>query len=461
MEKRTGESPMDFEWQSRPPGDASSPFYQIGMQHHDNKKRTHSVFDSPGKKPLPSLRPPNSQPFLFSRSNTQPESQVPRSVFGQPAFTKSAFTTPRKFDPDLSSGAENFSSPDNADNEDTPEQSSPRRNSLFNIYGRFAPSPGRGEIPRLNNYSNALVRRVQKRRRRNKELGRHIQIDTDDDESDRPSSREGRTDKSRNKGKRSESKSSTAPSWWTMAWWSEFFKLLEEHPNVPSILSWWAQLLVNLALFSLALYVVFAFISTMRREFNIAADNASAAMITSMGVCANNFRINNCELRPPDLQLKCEQWLNCMNQDPSRVAQAKVSAHAMAEIINNFIEPISWKAIMFFLASLATVTVISNWTFRSFRNHLSQEDYVRHNYPPAHHYSSMHATQPQLQHNPSHGYFAPHAPQQLQSNGHAEKNDAPLALEDVPSMDFVTERTRDRESHLRTPSPSKRHRQFA
>lgn len=38
MDKRSGETPMDFEWQSRGPGDVTSPFYQLGLQH-ENKKR--------------------------------------------------------------------------------------------------------------------------------------------------------------------------------------------------------------------------------------------------------------------------------------------------------------------------------------------------------------------------------------------------------------------------------------
>src|ERR1700710_3096823 len=97
---------------------------------------THSVFDSPEKKPLPALREPNSQPFLFSQPRAQRTPESPRAVFGQPAFT-----TPRKFDMDLSSGAENMSSPENADNEDTPEQptKSGKRNSLFNLYVQFVP----------------------------------------------------------------------------------------------------------------------------------------------------------------------------------------------------------------------------------------------------------------------------------------------------------------------------------
>lgn len=39
MDKRTAESPMDFEWQSRAPGDVTSPFYQLSMQHDNQKKR--------------------------------------------------------------------------------------------------------------------------------------------------------------------------------------------------------------------------------------------------------------------------------------------------------------------------------------------------------------------------------------------------------------------------------------
>lgn len=38
MAKLSGETPMDFEWQARGPGDVTSPFYQLGLQH-ENKKR--------------------------------------------------------------------------------------------------------------------------------------------------------------------------------------------------------------------------------------------------------------------------------------------------------------------------------------------------------------------------------------------------------------------------------------
>lgn len=61
---------------------------------------------------------------------------------------------------------------------------------------------------------------------------------------------------------------------------------------------------------------------------------------------------------------------------------------------------------------------------------------------------------PQLQHNPSFGYYGQQQdPRQGQTY---EKPEQPLMLENNRSMDFVTERSRDREQHLRTPSPTKR-----
>jgi hypothetical protein len=296
------------------------------------------MFDSPEKKQMPTLREPNSQPFLFSQPQPQRAPGTPKSLFGQ-----AAFMTPRKFDVDFSSGAENMSSPENADNEDTPEQpmKSGHRNSLFNMYGRFAPGPGRGEIPRLNHYSNALARRVQKRRRRDKALDMQLRRESDDDDSEGEDASGNR--QKQNKGHaQGETQSRSHISF------SNFFALLEAHPNVPSILSWWAQLVVNLSLFSLTVYVVFGFVSTIRAEFEQAAEEESDRILTEIAVCAKSYFDNKCVGgdRLPALEAACENWEQCMNRDPAKVGRAKISAHTMAIIINSFIDPISWKAIV-------------------------------------------------------------------------------------------------------------------
>ncbi|PYI20508.1 putative nuclear envelope protein Brr6 [Aspergillus violaceofuscus CBS 115571] len=452
MEPRTAESPMDFEWQSKPPGDVTSPFYQVGMKHDNQRKRPHSIFDSPGKKSLPALREPNSQPYLFSQPRTQQPPGTPK-----PAFSHAAFMTPRKFDVDFSSGAENMSSPEHADNEDTPDQptKSGHRNSLYSMYGRFAPSPGRGEIPRVSHYSNALARRVQKRRRRDKALDVQLKKEDSDDESDNPDAGPLKSTKTRQDQTQPEGQSGSR-----LASFSDFFALLEAHPNIPSILSWWAQLVVNLSLFSLAVYVVFGFVSAIRAEFDQAAEEVSDTILAEMAACAKSYVDNRCAGgdRLPALETVCENWERCMNRDPAKVGRAKVSAHTMAVIINSFIDPISWKAILFFLATISTVTVVSNWSFRSFRNRYNQHDYS-HPAPAftrqasGQHHPPIAQSQYSYQHDPGYGYMGP------QGQGSAsgfEKQDAPLLLEQPQGKGFATERGRSRDTRLRTPSPVKR-----
>lgn len=379
MDSRTAETPMEFEWQHRQPGDANSAFYRVGLQH-ENKKREHprpsnithplqyfetsrwtlthihcfiignySAFGSPEKKTIPSLRAPNSHPFLFSHPSSpspftsQPASQTPR--FGQ-----SAWTTPRKpTEIDFSSGAE-FSSPDQADNEDTPEQPirHQRQNSLFNNRGRFAPnaSPGRGEI-RKNTYSDAVARRVfKKRRQRDKEIGRRVRVDSDD-ESDRPSSSEGVVSGKSGKQKRLPGMKREGQVARTSGL-SQLFEFLERHPNMPSILSWWAQLMLNVTIFSIAVWVVWSILQSIRSEFNHRAELESGSILTQIHQCAKDYLNNGCESphRAPALTTLCNDWQKCMDRDPAKVAHAQLSAATMAIIINSFIEPISWKAVV-------------------------------------------------------------------------------------------------------------------
>lgn len=298
---------------------------------------THSIFESPTRQPFPALREPNSQPFLFSQPTSTAPSSRQNVTFGNPSFT-----TPRKVNLDFSSGGENASSPEIADNEETPEQPTRRekRNSLFGMYGRWAPSPGRGEIPRLTNYSNALARRVEKRRRRDRGIDRRLRRDSEgDSDADRKASQ-------KELEPQKHQQEPTKPS--RFASFSDFFALIEAHPNVPSILSWWAQLVVNLSLFSLATYVVFAFVSAIRSEFDQAAEEVSDTILAEMAVCARNYVDNRCAggERLPALETVCDNWERCMNRDPAKVGRAKVSAHTMAIIINSFIDPISWKAIV-------------------------------------------------------------------------------------------------------------------
>lgn len=57
---------MDFEWQTRGPGDVTSPFYQLGLQH-ENKKRKRLKGRGPAEPGQPSHDTSNN-PILIYRN---------------------------------------------------------------------------------------------------------------------------------------------------------------------------------------------------------------------------------------------------------------------------------------------------------------------------------------------------------------------------------------------------------
>ncbi|KZF21233.1 hypothetical protein L228DRAFT_240103 [Xylona heveae TC161] len=399
---RTHESPMDFEWQTLGPADESSPFHRLAVNHRQKsqqggsaeddgalgKKRSRSIFDSPSKPSAPSLRDPNSQPFLFSGT---PGVKLP------PAFRNPAFTTPRKFDVDMfSSGAENASSPEQADAEDTPEPTrtsntatataealwlNGNQNQFSNVFG--VPTEKKKETfldklrttttsldhgdSRKQYYNNGILKRVQRRRRRDAEREHRLTHRRHDSyESDSDDVRGRRRISSDHRQLRNQD----APSSAKQAVLSSVFAFIENHPNLPHILSFYAQLLLNVFLVFFFIYIICAFWSTIRNDVDKKSEEIAAETLAEMSVCARNYVDNRCDgpNRVPAVETICNNWERCMNRDPNLVGRARVSAHTFAEIFNSFIEPISYKAMFFTLFLVFGCFGISNFAFGFFRN---------------------------------------------------------------------------------------------
>lgn len=275
-------------------------------------------------------------------------------------FRNPSFTTPqRPVDTDFSSGPENQSSPGNADNEDTPEPLSRgflsrptsslshftgtkldhKQNPLGALH-QFS-SPGRGEIPRKS-YTDAVTRRVQKRRRRNVErdvrlYGQRESYDSDTESRSRPSSQEGLATP-QPKGRTSE-KAGLIPS---------IFTFIERHPNLPHILSYYAQFLLNVFIVFFMMYLVYSFWSTIRSDVDMKSHEVASETLAEMAACTREFKDNKCDRadRVPAMEIVCNNWEKCMQQDPTKVGRARVSAKTFAEILNGFVEPISIKTMV-------------------------------------------------------------------------------------------------------------------
>lgn len=280
-----------------------------------------------------------------------------------PAFRNPSFTTPRKpFDQELFSevsGAE--SSPaDNADAEDTPDQPRPGqtmtafpssgvKQPIFGKYGAgfIGSSPGRAEL-RKGRYGNAIANKVRKRKRidRDYALSRGHR-DASDSESEDSQSRPTSRDK---KAGKSESQPGMIAS---------IFNYIESHPNLPNVLSYYAQLGVNAFIAALTVFGVYTFWMTVRADVDKASQKEMALVQTEIAKCAQEYVANKCgaDIRLPALHLVCDNWEHCMNRDPNSVGRAQVSAHTFAQIFNSFIEPISYKAMVSPQASLQKIQV--------------------------------------------------------------------------------------------------------
>jgi hypothetical protein len=347
------------------------------------------------KSSFPTLREPNNQPFFFS------DAPAPAPLPQPSPFRAPSFTTPRKpFDIDFSSPPDQSSPIPATDNDETPDAKSPpiefksspskpekKRKSLFGLYGRSAHSPGRGEIRKPN--SDAIARRVHKKRRRAQKFDKQLMLsrtesydDSDDESTTGPTEKEA---------KRSHTEE--------VGWITGLFTFIHAYPDAPAIIAKYLQVFFNALILGGCLYMFYSFYATIQADVDRASEDAVAELVAEMAQCSNNYIENKCakDTRLPALEVVCSNWEVCMNRDPTAVKRAKLSAHTFAEIFNSFIEPISLKTMLFTFALVVTGLVVNNATFTLYRRQYQQPEVYRHPsgpLPPYTGYLQQHSLSP-------------------------------------------------------------------
>lgn len=376
---------MDWQYQQgHGPADPSSPFHKFAMANDKKRKRTdpksifsqsltptegsHTAFSSPGKDRFPSLREPNGQPYFFNTQSTN----APTSPYRNPSFT-----TPRKdFDIDFSSGPE--SSPRPQAEEETPDgkplpaipldlkPKSSKRNSLFNFYGKWAPSSGKGDVKKPA--SDAIAKRIYKKRRQGDLQKQLIRARMESEASSEGEEEEVRT----TKRSRKQNKALPPPPQ-EVGWMTGLFTFIHTYPDAPSIMAKYLQVFFNAAILAGCLFMFWSFYATIRSDVDKASEDALQEILAEITACTKHFIDNGCGSanRMPALQGPCSNWELCMNRDPNSVKRARLSAHTFAEIFNSFVEPISLKTMLFTTLVVGLALLINNATFTLYRR--SQE----------------------------------------------------------------------------------------
>ncbi|CAK3819326.1 Nucleus export brr6 [Lecanosticta acicola] len=358
MAHRGHESGMDFEWQNGAGAmDSRSPFAQLSR----NTQRY------PGT-PSGKRSPQKSHTNLTSR--TSPAKALPPT----PAYN-GLFRTPRKMDSmeiDDSSAGETPKSPEQEQQTPDTMGRSARESWMVRFKNKMY-SPGRGEVPRGADHEKKISKR-----RRDRDLGRHIsrrrRHSVSDSGEDSEMAKSSRKSSREQKGEQASEKK---PHWLSTA-----FTFIAQHPTVPHILSFYAQLAFNVFLLAGCSYLIYCFWSAVSGDVDKKSHEAMADIMAEMAACAEQYTTNKCDrsTRAPALETVCENWNKCMNRDPSKVGRARVSAHTFAEIFNSFVEPISWKAMIFTFLLVFGCFATTNLAFGFFRDKSNQ--YYHHQQPP-------------------------------------------------------------------------------
>ncbi|KAF5313265.1 hypothetical protein D9619_003310 [Psilocybe cf. subviscida] len=142
--------------------------------------------------------------------------------------------------------------------------------------------------------------------------------------------------------------------------------------ETPYVLLGYLQFFFNLSLILIFLYLCVQFIITVQRDVGhrISEYSQGKYIIQEIAMCALQFKNNRCDNGDviPAMIAQCASWETCMNRDPSTVGRARVGAELIAEVVNGFVEPISWKTLIFTLTSLAFLTVFINTLLSLYRS---------------------------------------------------------------------------------------------
>jgi len=103
-------------------------------------------------------------------------------------------------------------------------------------------------------------------------------------------------------------------------------------------------------------------------------------IVQEIAACQAHYVNNQCGTNPiPAMLRQCGNWETCMNRDPTVVGRARVGAETIAEVVNGFVEPISWKTLAFTLTSLSFLTVFVNTLLSLYR----RNQLATHHHPQA------------------------------------------------------------------------------
>eukprot|EP00923_Selenidium_pygospionis_P011654 GHVN01020043.1.p1 GENE.GHVN01020043.1~~GHVN01020043.1.p1 ORF type:complete len:300 (-),score=23.27 GHVN01020043.1:2482-3381(-) len=117
--------------------------------------------------------------------------------------------------------------------------------------------------------------------------------------------------------------------------------------HFPYYLNLYLQVLLNALLIGLLCYTAWTFFKGIQNDVQSKVQLYSKEVMERISLCAKHYTENRCDplSRVPALEKACNDWEVCMSQDSLLVdKKSQISAATIGEVINAFLEQISWKS---------------------------------------------------------------------------------------------------------------------
>lgn len=147
-------------------------------------------------------------------------------------------------------------------------------------------------------------------------------------------------------------------------------------PQMPHLLIGYVQLLFNMSLAFILLYIIGGFIHTVRSDISAKTTVHRQRLALEIEACQKAYMENKCmpSMRVPALEQKCREWEACMSRNMKDVGGGRVLAETVADIVNGLLEPIAIKSLVFIAIALFGSVFLSNYAFGLARNRTRPHD---------------------------------------------------------------------------------------
>lgn len=128
----------------------------------------------------------------------------------------------------------------------------------------------------------------------------------------------------------------------------------------------YVQLAFNTSILVIVLSVVVKFILLIKQDVDHKVRLKIGEQVVKVKRCKNNYEINGCISHVPALENLCDGWYHCMHS-ADEVQSASLWTQTLAETLNAFVEPISFRSLIFVLLTVCALVLVTNVVIASYR----------------------------------------------------------------------------------------------